>query len=146
MTPFFLCMCHHGGSSLLSWELYYSESSLWEDSHATSQLEFLYGSFPTSKDQNVTELLWWRDKRNCFIQKSIDDFFLSILCRRFSPPDPAGTARRSLGNIRKISDQNTASMFQRFPVFSCRNRPLLLGLGRHTRLSSSSSSATFITI
>ncbi len=42
---------------------------------------------------------------------------------------PAGTGRKSSEKIRKISGGNTASTFQRFPVLSCRNRPVIFDLG-----------------
>ncbi len=42
---------------------------------------------------------------------------------------PAGTSRKSSEKIRKFSGGNTASTFQRFPVLSCRNRPVIFDLG-----------------
>jgi hypothetical protein len=55
------------------------------------------------------------------------DFF------RWIPVDflcfPAGTGRKSSEKIRKFSGGNTASTFQRFPVLSCRNRPVIFDLG-----------------
>jgi hypothetical protein len=40
-----------------------------------------------------------------------------------------GTGRKSSEKSRKFSDGNTASIFQRFPVLSCRNRPVFFDLG-----------------
>jgi hypothetical protein len=42
---------------------------------------------------------------------------------------PAGTGQKSSEKIRKISGENTASTFQRFLVLSCRNQPVIFGLG-----------------
>jgi hypothetical protein len=42
---------------------------------------------------------------------------------------PSGTGRKSSRKTRKISDGNTASIFQRFPVLSCRNRSVFFDLG-----------------
>jgi hypothetical protein len=44
---------------------------------------------------------------------------------------PAGTGRKSSEKIRQFSGGNTASTFQRFPVLSCRNRPVIFDLGVH---------------
>ncbi len=44
---------------------------------------------------------------------------------------PAGTGRKSSEKIRKFSGGNTASTFQRFPVLSCRNRPVIFDLGKN---------------
>ncbi len=44
---------------------------------------------------------------------------------------PAGTGRKSSEKIRKISGGNTASTLQRFPVLSCRNRPVIFDLGTY---------------
>jgi len=41
----------------------------------------------------------------------------------------AGNGRKSSGKIRKFFGRNTASMFQRFSIFSCRNRLVLLAPG-----------------
>ncbi len=41
---------------------------------------------------------------------------------------PAGTGRKSSEKIRKFFGGNTASMFQRFPVLSCRNQPVIFDL------------------
>jgi hypothetical protein len=45
------------------------------------------------------------------------------------PCFPAGTGRKSSEKIRKFSGGNTASMFQRFPMLSCRNGPVIFDLG-----------------
>jgi len=41
----------------------------------------------------------------------------------------AGTGRKSSEKTRKISGGITASTFQRFPMLSCRNRPVIFDLG-----------------
>jgi hypothetical protein len=58
---------------------------------------------------------------------------LSIPNQRLRPLDPPGTGRKSWEKIRKIFGGNTASTFQRFPVLSCRNRPVIFDLGLHTK-------------
>jgi len=45
------------------------------------------------------------------------------------PCFPAGTGRKSSEKIREFSGGNIASMFQRFPMLSCRNRPVIFDLG-----------------
>ncbi len=68
--------------------------------------------------------------------ENCSDFFRSIpvnfLCVL------TGTGRKSSKKVQKISGRNTASMFQRFPVFSGRNRPVLIDLGMKYKLSKSS--------
>jgi len=65
---------------------------------------------------HVIPLILWKQ----YFGRKFFGFFL-IVSERFLPTS-TGSCRASTGKIRTISARDTASMFQRFSVFSCRIR------------------------